>query len=144
MNDLKEIGGFIVSADPYVNHDNSWSGNGTLTSPLGVVNTWQDVTSGFNVANISNDSRMTFLYNDTLKVLSWTFKFKPNNGSYGNTAYAVCTIPEQYRPYGLFELSNADGTNFCDYYSENGTVIPRNSSGYFSQSMVWPVKSAVI
>ena len=37
MNDLKEIGGFIVSADPYVNHDNSMSGNGTLTSPLGVV-----------------------------------------------------------------------------------------------------------
>ena len=37
MNDLKEIGGFIVSADPYVNHDNSLSGNGTLTSPLGVV-----------------------------------------------------------------------------------------------------------
>ena len=38
MNDLKEIGGFIVSADPYVNHDNSLSGNGTLTSPLGVQN----------------------------------------------------------------------------------------------------------
>ena len=37
MNDLKEIGGFIVSADPYVNHDTSLSGNGTLTSPLGVV-----------------------------------------------------------------------------------------------------------
>lgn len=37
MNDLKEIGGFIVSADPYVQHDNSLSGNGTVNSPLGVV-----------------------------------------------------------------------------------------------------------
>lgn len=38
MNDLKEIGGFIVSADPYVQHDSSLSGNGTVNSPLGVVN----------------------------------------------------------------------------------------------------------
>ena len=37
MNDLKEIGGFIVSADPFVQHDNSLSGNGTVNSPLGVV-----------------------------------------------------------------------------------------------------------
>ena len=37
MNDLKEIGGFIVSADPFVQHDTSMSGNGTVNSPLGVV-----------------------------------------------------------------------------------------------------------
>ena len=37
MNDLKEIGGFIVSADPFVQHDNSLSGNGTVESPLSVV-----------------------------------------------------------------------------------------------------------
>ena len=37
MNDLKEIGGFIVSADPFVQHDTSLSGNGTVNSPLGVV-----------------------------------------------------------------------------------------------------------
>ena len=37
MNDLKEIGGFIVSADPFVQHDSSLSGNGTVNSPLGVV-----------------------------------------------------------------------------------------------------------
>ena len=38
MNDLKEIGGFIVSADPFVQHDNSLSGNGTVNSPFGVQN----------------------------------------------------------------------------------------------------------
>lgn len=37
MSELKEIGGFIVSADSFVNHDNSLSGNGTEVSPLGVV-----------------------------------------------------------------------------------------------------------
>lgn len=37
MNDLKEIGGFIVSADPFVQHDNTLSGNGTVNSPLSVV-----------------------------------------------------------------------------------------------------------
>ena len=142
--ELMEIGGFITSGAEIVNHDNTLSGNGTLTSPLGVVNTWQDVTSAFNVTNISNDSKMTFLYNDSLKLLSWTFKFAANNGSYGNTAYAVCTIPEQYRPYGLFELSTPNGNNYCDYYSANGKVIPRAAGGYFSQSMVWPVKSAVV
>lgn len=37
MSELKEIGGFIVSADPFVQHDSSLSGNGTVNSPLGVV-----------------------------------------------------------------------------------------------------------
>ena len=52
MNELKEIGGFIVSADPFVQHDNSLSGNGTVNSPLGVVPAynetvlWHGVLSG--------------------------------------------------------------------------------------------------
>ena len=50
MNDLKEIGGFIVSADPYVNHDNSLSGNGTLTSPLGVVPGYNETVLWENTA----------------------------------------------------------------------------------------------
>ena len=60
MNDLKEIGGFIVSADPYVNHNNSLSGNGTLTSPLGVVPGYNetvlwsgDITSTANKITLS-------------------------------------------------------------------------------------------
>lgn len=144
MSELKEIGGFIVSADPFVQHDNTLSGNGTVNSPLSVVPTWVDVTSAFNVKNITNDSQMTFLYNDTLKMLTWTFKFKANQGSTQNTAYAVCTIPEQYRPYGLFELATPGGNNYCDYMSAGGWVVPRNSIGYFSNSMVWPVSSSVV
>lgn len=44
MNDLKEIGGFIVSADPFVQHDNTLSGNGTVESPLGVAGDYIVVT----------------------------------------------------------------------------------------------------
>lgn len=78
MNDLKEIGGFIVSADPYVNHDNSLSGNGTLTSPLGVVPGYNETVLWENTAskttmnmswpqqlseNISNFKRVRIYYN---------------------------------------------------------------------------------
>ena len=36
--ELMEIGGFITEGAEIVNHDNSLSGNGTVDSPLGVVN----------------------------------------------------------------------------------------------------------
>ena len=53
MNDLKEIGGFIVSADPYVNHNNSLSGNGTLTSPLGVMESSLHIKTAEVVVNVT-------------------------------------------------------------------------------------------
>ena len=58
MNDLKEIGGFIVSADPFVQHDTSMSGNGTVNSPLGVVPGYNetvlfDVSSGQTTGYVS-------------------------------------------------------------------------------------------
>ena len=68
MNDLKEIGGFIVSADPYVNHDNSLSGNGTLTSPLGVVPgynetvLWSGPIGAFNSELTLNEPFSAFQY----------------------------------------------------------------------------------
>lgn len=48
MSELKEIGGFIVSADPFVQHDSTLSGNGTVNSPLGVI------LSATNDANVNN------------------------------------------------------------------------------------------
>ena len=141
--ELMEIGGFITSGAEIVNHDASLSGNGTVDSPLGLSKTWVNVTSACEVRNISNDSSMTFLYSPALGLVNWTFKFKANAGYSDNSAYRVCTIPEEYRPYSKFELSNAGGSNFCDYFPENGTVIPRNANGYFSNSMTWPVSSLV-
>ena len=141
--ELMEIGGFITSGAEIVNHDNSLSGNGTVDSPLGVITTWINVTSACGVRNISNDSSMTFLYSPALGLVNWTFKFKANSGETYNTAYRVCTIPAEYRPYSKFELAAPGDQNFCDYFPENGNVIPRNSNGYFSNSMTWPVSSLV-
>jgi len=141
--ELMEIGGFITEGAEIVNHDNSLSGNGTSASPLGVVTTWINVTSACDVRNISNDSSMTFVYSPALGLVNWTFKFKANAGGTMNTAYRVCTIPAEYRPYSKFEIATPDGNNFCDYFPENGYVIPRNSTGYFSNSMTWPVSSLV-
>ena len=134
---------YILTTQQEVSHDNTLSGNGTVYSPLGLSKTWVNVTSACEVRNISNDSSMTFLYSPALGLVNWTFKFKANAGYSNNSAYRVCTIPEEYRPYSKFELAVPDGTNYCDYSPENGTVIPRNANGYFSNSMTWPVSSLV-
>ena len=65
MNDLKEIGGFIVSADPYVNHDTSLSGNGTLTSPLGVVPGYNE-TVLFNTTNTATMSTFNYQLSESI------------------------------------------------------------------------------
>ena len=86
MNDLKEIGGFIVSADPYVNHDNSLSGNGTLTSPLGVVPGYNETVlwSG-DLSSTSGNSTGT--YSEPLSSFE-TIRMKWRNNDYGSEKYA--------------------------------------------------------
>lgn len=68
MNELKEIGGFIVSADPFVQHDNTLSGNGTVNSPLGVTG-------------------------DYIKMLNVNQPFTANSDNYTATA----TVPDGYK-----------------------------------------------
>lgn len=135
---------FILADQKEVRHDNTLSGNGTEDSPLGVSDfKWQDVTSEFNPRNINIDSTMTFLYNASLGLIQFTFKFKANNGSYGDPSYTVCDIPTKYSPSSVFELSTWDGThlNYCDLIDNK--LIPRSEYGYFSGSMCWVVSSAV-
>ena len=55
MSELKEIGGYIVSADPFVQHDNTLSGNGTSTSPLGVVNGYNE-TVLYSANSVTNNT----------------------------------------------------------------------------------------
>lgn len=58
MGDLKEIGGFIVSADPFVQHDNSLTGNGTVNNPLSLNETllWSgEPTASTNQITISEN-----------------------------------------------------------------------------------------
>lgn len=135
---------YLLATQQEVSHDNTLSGNGTEASPLGVADfKWQNVTSEFNPRNISNDSSMTFLYNATLGMIQFTFKFKANNGYYGDPTYAVCDIPTKYAPISVFELATWNGTNlnYCDMIDNK--FIPRNDNGYFSGSMCWIVSSAV-
>jgi hypothetical protein len=145
MSEIQSIAqnNYILATQQEVSHDNTLSGNGTNDSPLGLNPTWVNITTECEVRNISNDSSMTFLYSPALGMVNWTFKFKANEGGTLNSAYRVCTIPEEYRPYSKFELSNSDGSNYCDYFPENGLVIPRGANGYFSNSMTWPVSSLV-
>jgi hypothetical protein len=135
---------FILADQKEVSHDNTLTGKGTPESPLGVNDfKWQDVTTEFNPRNISSDSSMTFMYNATIGLIQFTFKFKANNGSYGDSQYAVCDIPTKYTPSSVFELSTWNGTNlnYCDLISNK--LIPRNANGYFSGAMCWVVSSAV-
>ena len=134
-NEIQSIAqnNYILSTQQEVSHDNTLSGNGTVDSPLGLSKTWVNVTSAFDVRNISDDSSMIFLYSPALGLVNWTFKFKANAGGLNNSAYRVCTIPEEYRPYSKFELAVPEGGNYCDYSPENGTVIPRNTKRLFQQ-----------
>ena len=57
MSELKEIGGYIVSADPFVQHDNTLSGNGTSTSPLGLATSgyiWQSASLFYTATPVKN------------------------------------------------------------------------------------------
>ena len=38
MSEFTKLGGYLIEGQPEVAHDNSMSGNGTVDSPLGVVN----------------------------------------------------------------------------------------------------------
>lgn len=68
MNEIfTKIGGYIASGDAFVNRDNTLSGNGTLTSPLGVAG-------------------------DYIKMLNVNQPFTANVDTY----IATATIPEGY------------------------------------------------
>ena len=97
MNDLKEIGGFIVSADPYVNHDNSLSGNGTLTSPLGVV-------PGYNE---------TVLWSGNAAALSATLSEPVSNFQ----RFRIKTVSDE-----LFEFDGTDNKNHTIQFGNSNTV----------------------
>lgn len=135
---------YILATQQEVSHDNTLTGNGTPESPLGISDfKWQDVTSEFNPRNIDSASTMTFLYNASLGLIQFTFKFKANNGSYQDTRYAVCDIPTKYAPASVFELAVWNGAtmNYCDLYDNK--LVPRNDNGYFSGAMCWVVSPAV-
>ena len=54
-----EIGGFITEGAEIVNHDNSLSGNGTLTSPLGVVPGYNETVLWSGNATIGSEMTLS-------------------------------------------------------------------------------------
>ena len=103
MNDLKEIGGFIVSADPYVNHDNSLSGNGTLTSPLGVV-------QGYNETVLFLHSAVPMSTTGTVYQMSEPItNFERIKVEYWNREFNYMRTTNEF----FLEGTSANSTRFC-------------------------------
>ena len=151
MNDLKEIGGFIVSADPYVNHDGSLSGNGTLTSPLGVVPGYNETVlysgnmSQSNTANIPLSENITN-FNSIRVYAGWSYNSSSFQWAeteipieYSAKSWNLATFgsvvtnntqstPDRYLTFGCYKFSNASTISVINACRAN------NSNAAFSNS----------
>ena len=115
MNDLKEIGGFIVSADPFVQHDNSLSGNGTVNSPLGVSR-----TTLFENASGTNGNT-----NIILSESISNFEYVQIDYSVWDDEKTTQILPVQSSQYQLNTVWFDNGSNFyhfCDVLTISGTT----------------------
>ena len=101
MNDLKEIGGFIVSADPFVQHDNSLSGNGTVNSPLGVV----------PVSSVSSD--LIVITEETIGTYTLSTSDTNVNGTFSKAGYKPIAFNIKVNYAGSVEF-NSENTKFND------------------------------
>ena len=161
MNDLKEIGGFIVSADPYVNHDNSLSGNGTLTSPLGVVPGYNETLLWQNTNNYFSATNSTGQFAYPLSAFE-SIEFRCNVDNIGKQRVRF-TVPdyytknltvswqEFYQNYRLYFLVlSASNTGFTGVsncmlttdgtVNQNFTVAQKNwQYGYMGLKEIWGI-----
>ena len=147
MNDLKEIGGFIVSADPYVNHDNSLSGNGTLTSPLGVVPGYNETVlwsgNGVGVSTKTQDFVLNESYKNFEKLQIW-WGNQPGGGLRGTviTNYPVddstnawqginaCSDYPNHISYKMCFLSAISDTEFTAYSYRQAAVNTNTTANF--------------
>ena len=137
MNDLKEIGGFIVSADPYVNHDNSLSGNGTLTSPLGITHEWINVRDEVNYnTNVIAAGGFRIYYNKTLKLVSLTCDVQLKAGSVSDR---IMTWTDRLTPVDTVQFALGNGLSV--YVSSATLNQPAAASQRWINGVwMWPVK----
>ena len=119
MNDLKEIGGFIVSADPFVQHDTSLSGNGTVNSPLGVV-------PGYNETVLWSGTMNTIPSSATL---SESYKNFETIKIYAKTEDQYnCTVAEYPNESEYFNILIHQGwpNNSTAYWDKGVTIVPND------------------
>lgn len=115
--ELMEIGGFITSGAEIVNHDNSLSGNGTVSSPLGlnVSNAWVDVTNEFSATSAITTNYLRATYNPYLGMvqLGGSFYCSPTAISY------LYTAPNKYKPINGMEFH--EGSRYYDVLTATDT-----------------------
>lgn len=102
MSELKEIGGFIVSADPFVQHDNTLSGNGTVNSPLSVV-------PGYN------------------ETLLWSAASLPDSGQNGLTL----TLNEPIGNFSRILINYDKGTTVFKSYETIYSPVEMNETQFY-------------
>ena len=154
MNDLKEIGGFIVSADPFVQHDNSLSGNGTVNSPLGVVPTTvqtytakddviaSEAVTGMNYSMVGVSKQGNLICFSlqfdpmaklTMAANAWNYmftlndQFKPANTVNGNWSTLNTSTPF----YGNFKIET-DGKFYLRQQTTSNSFARSLSVAYFT------------
>lgn len=133
--ELMEIGGFITSGAEIVNHDASLSGNGTLTSPLGVNdNNWYDVTNDCKASNITayiDAGGWQFIYNPAQKMLNAVVDVH-----YKSVSSYPYTWPEYLKPVAnsQFAIGNAI------YINSSGLFNAQASARWHNGCFMWPVK----
>ena len=151
MNDLKEIGGFIVSADPFVQHDTSLSGNGTVNSPLGVVPGYNETVlysgnmSQSNTADIPLSENITN-FNSIKVYAGWSYNSSAfewaeteipieysakswNLATFGSViTSSTQSTSDRYITFGCYKFSNPSTISVINAVRDN------NSKGAFNAS----------
>lgn len=112
MNDLKEIGGFIVSGDPLVYADSAtMTGQGTVSEPFGVKSTDLFVQEPLYTGISGNSAYIgwnneTLLWSGTSTVLNQTFNLSESLSNFKKIRFKHC-----------FEGSGVFAPTFTDYDS---------------------------
>lgn len=120
MNEIfTKIGGYIVSGDAMVNHDNTLSGNGTSASPLGVVpgynetQLWEgNITSTANKITLSEP-----FTNFERQGVYWK--------SYERRFYSECTNTGTDNPFtvgAVFVLGDGNVEKSCTMWGADSTT----------------------
>ena len=126
--ELMEIGGFITEGAEIVNHDNSLSGNGTVDSPLGVVQGYNETVlfednAGASEASLSesfaNFDRIRIYYRPYTNNPVCEEIFYNSNQNYGMMSFM----------YGFYEGQQWRG--FKCTFSVGMTLLKILSSYYY-------------
>ena len=146
MNDLKEIGGFIVSADPFVQHDTSLSGNGTVNSPLGVNGTvlWSgNAKSGSLSEPISSFDYVKFYCRDDAH-RSFIIDVAGTHSAAGQTQMLATTSGSCSLRTLQVEITGTDFAVWGSQFGFNGSTTAISWMNGRSSNNTWTIAEKVV